>query len=55
MAYFNYRNLDPSEFEAFALDVMQRLLGCRLYRYAQGKDGGIDLCDNILEKHIVVQ
>lgn len=55
MAYFNYRNLDPTEFEALALDVMQRLLGYRLFRYAQGKDGGIDLCDNISEKRIVVQ
>ena len=55
MAYFNYRNLDPTEFEALAKDVMERLLGRRLFRYGQGKDGGIDLCDDIREKHIVVQ
>lgn len=55
MAYFNYRNLDPTEFEALAKDVMERLLGCRLFRYGQGKDGGIDLCDDIREKHIIVQ
>lgn len=55
MAYFNYRNLDPTEFEALALDVMQRRLGCKLYRYAQGTDGGIDLCNNIKKKDIVVQ
>ena len=55
MAYFNYRNLDPTEFEALARDVMERLLGCRLFRYGQGKDGGIDLCDDIREKHIIVQ
>ena len=55
MAYFNYRNLDAAEFEALAKDVMERILGCRLFRYGQGKDGGIDLCDDIREKHIVVQ
>ena len=55
MAYFNYRNLDPTEFEALARDVMERLLSCRLFRYGQGKDGGIDLCDNIKDKHIIVQ
>lgn len=55
MAYFNYRNLDPTEFEALAKDVMERILGCRLFRYGQGKDGGIDLCDNIRKKHIIVQ
>ena len=55
MAYFNYRNLDPTEFEALAKDIMERLLGRRLFRYGQGKDGGIDLCDDIKEKHIIVQ
>lgn len=55
MAYFNYRNLDPTEFEALAKDVMERRLGRRLFRYAQGQDGGIDLCDDISKKHIVVQ
>ena len=55
MAYFNYRNLDSTEFEALAKDVMERRLGYRLFRYGQGKDNGIDLCDNIQEKHIVVQ
>ena len=55
MAYFNYRNLDSTEFEALAKDIMERLLGRNLYRYGQGKDGGIDLCDDIREKHIVVQ
>ena len=55
MAYFNYRNLDSTEFEALAKDVMERLLGRSLFRYGQGKDGGIDLCDDIREKHVVVQ
>ena len=55
MAYFNYRNLDPAEFETLAKDVMERLLGCRLFRYGHGKDGGIDLCDDIREKHTIVQ
>ena len=55
MAYFNYKNLDPTEFEALARDVMERLLGCKLFRYGQGKDGGVDLCDDIRYKHIIVQ
>ena len=55
MAYFNFRNLDPTEFEALAKDVMERILGCRLFRYGQGPDSGIDLCDDIQTNHIVVQ
>ena len=55
MVYLDYRNLTPNEFEALAKDVMERRLGCRLFRYAQGGDGGIDLCDDISKKHIVVQ
>ena len=54
-ANFNYRNLESAEFEALAKDVMERLLGRSLYRYGQGKDGGIDLCDDIREKYIDVQ
>ena len=53
MAYFNYRNLDPTEFEALAKDVMERLLGCSLNRYGPGQDDGIDLRDD--KKRIVVQ
>ena len=40
MVYLDYRNLTPNEFEALAKDVMERRLGCRLFRYAQGGDGG---------------
>ena len=53
MAYYNFRNLDPTEFEALAKDVMERLLGCSLNRYGPGQDDGIDLCDD--KKRIVVQ
>ena len=49
MTNCNYRNLEPTEFEALAKDVMERLIGRSLYRYGQGKDGGIDLCDDIRE------
>lgn len=49
MANFNYRNLEPTEFEALAKDVMEKLIGRSLYLYGQGKDGGIDLCDDIRE------
>ena len=49
MANFIYRNLEPTEFEALAKDVMEKLIGRSLYLYGQGKDGGIDLCDDIRE------
>ena len=55
MAHFNYQNLSPEEFEALAKDVMQRLLGVSLFRYAAGQDGGIDLCENVLTHRIIVQ
>ena len=55
MAYFNYRNLDPTDFEALAKDVMERVLGCKLYRYGDGSDGGIDLSDDSKKHKIVVQ
>ena len=55
MSHFNFQNLAPDEFEALAKDVMQRLLGIRLFRYAPGQDGGIDLCNNISTNETVVQ
>ena len=52
---FNYRNLDPSEFEALAKDVMERLLGRSLFRHGPGNDDGIDLYDDIKKKRVIVQ
>ena len=55
MSTFNYRNLSTPDFEALALDVMQRILGVNLYRFGLGSDDGIDLCNNIETLQIVVQ
>lgn len=51
----NYANLSDVEFEYLCQDIMQRKLGISLRRFAQGKDGGIDLTDNIKETTIIVQ
>lgn len=55
MASYNYKNLDTAGFEALAKDVLERILNCKLERFGTGKDGGIDLCDDIKKKTIVVQ
>ncbi|MBR4657191.1 MAG: restriction endonuclease [Oscillospiraceae bacterium] len=55
MSHFNFQNLSPKEFESLAKDVMQRLLGVSLFRYAIGPDGGVDLCDDSRTNRIVVQ
>lgn len=51
----NYANLNDVEFEYLCLDIMQRKLNVELHRFAQGKDGGIDLTDDVHEKNIIVQ
>lgn len=51
----NYSNLNDVEFEYLCLDIMEKKLGVSLRRFATGKDGGIDLTDNVATKNIVVQ
>lgn len=51
----NYGNLNDVDFEYLCQDIMSRKLGVELHRYARGADGGIDLCDNISTKNIIVQ
>ena len=51
----NYANLNDIEFEYLCKDIMQRILGMQLRSFAQGKDGGIDLTNDIRSKDIVVQ
>lgn len=51
----NYGNLNDVEFEYLCQDIMQEKLNIKLRRFARGKDGGIDLTDNINTKNIVVQ
>lgn len=52
---FNYGNLNDVEFEDLCKDIMANMLGVELRRFAQGRDGGIDLTDDTQAKNIVVQ
>ena len=51
----NYANLNDVEFEYLCQDIMQRKLNTELHRFASGKDGGIDLADDVHSKNIIVQ
>lgn len=51
----NYYNLDDIEFEELCKDIMQKILNRKLRTFGKGKDGGIDLKDNIEGYNIVVQ
>lgn len=51
----NYANLNDMEFEALCKDIMERMLGVSLRRFGPGKDGGVDLTDDVTNKSIVVQ
>lgn len=51
----NYTNLNDIEFEYLCQDVMSKKLGVELRRFAAGRDGGIDLTDNVSKKNIIVQ
>ena len=51
----NYANLNDMEFEALCKDVMERMLGISLRRFGPGRDGGIDLTDDVSAKTVVVQ
>lgn len=52
---YDLRNLNDYEFEYLSLDIMERILDNKLYRFPRGKDGGIDLCDEIENPKIIVQ
>ena len=51
----NYGNLNDVEFEYLCQDIMQKKLNTELHRFARGKDGGIDLADDVHIKKIIVQ
>lgn len=51
----NYANLNDAEFESLCRDIMERQLGVSLRRFGPGKDGGVDLTDDVDAKNIVVQ
>ena len=51
----NYANLNDVEFEYLCQDIMQKKLDTELHRFARGRDGGIDLADDVHSKNIIVQ
>ena len=51
----NFDNISDVEFEYLCKDIMESILGTTLRRFAPGKDGGIDLIDDITTKNIIVQ
>jgi len=51
----NYSNLSDVEFEKLCQDIMERRLGVALHHFTPGRDSGIDLTDDVVEKSIVVQ
>lgn len=51
----NYGNLNDVEFEQLCTDIMSKILGESLRRFAPGRDGGVDLADNSKASNIVVQ
>ncbi len=52
---FNYENLSDYEFELLSCDIMSRKLGVKLYTFAKGRDGGIDVTDNVSTHNIIIQ
>ena len=52
---YNFKNLNDYEYEVLCLDVMSKKLKKKLYRFARGKDGGIDICDDINNPKIIIQ
>lgn len=52
---FNFSNLNDVEFEYLCKDIMERKLGMPLQRFAAGRDGGVDLTDDVHRKNVVVQ
>ena len=52
---YNYFNLNDVEFENLCKDIIERMLSINLRRFSKGRDGGIDLTDNILKHYTIVQ
>lgn len=51
----NFSNLNDVEFEYLCKDVMSKMLGVVLQRFGAGRDGGIDLTDDVSKKNVIVQ
>lgn len=52
---YDFTNLSDVEFERLSADIISRQLGVKLRYFAPGRDGGIDLVDDMVNKNIVVQ
>jgi hypothetical protein len=52
---YNFYNLNDVEFENLCKDIMERLLSINLRRFSKGRDGGIDLTDNVKNHNVIVQ
>jgi len=52
---YDFTNLSDVEFEKLCGDVLSRKLGMKLRYFAPGRDGGIDLVDDVENKNVVVQ
>ena len=52
---FNFGDLSDVEFEELCRDIMQRKLQMHLQIYTKGRDGGIDICDSVLNPKVVIQ
>ncbi|MGN4740454.1 restriction endonuclease [Bacillus cereus group sp. MYBK227-1] len=52
---YDFTNLSDVEFEKLCADILSRKLGVKLRYFAPGRDGGIDLVDDVANKNIVVQ
>lgn len=52
---YNFHNLCDFEFESLCKDIMERKLQAKLRIFGKGKDDGIDIVDDIIDKNIVIQ
>ena len=52
---YNFHNLCDFEFESLCKDIMERKLQTKLRIFGKGKDNGIDIVDDIINKNIVIQ
>ncbi|MHB9940524.1 hypothetical protein CF065_02540 [Clostridium sporogenes] len=52
---YNFHNLSDFEFEVLCKDIMEKKLGINLHIFGKGRDGGIDLTDDCVNKNIVIQ
>ncbi|MGG0175200.1 restriction endonuclease [Gottfriedia acidiceleris] len=52
---YDFTNLSDVEFERLSSDILSRKLKVKLRYFAPGRDGGIDLVDDMAQKNVVVQ